>query len=198
MAILLYDQLSKSSDVLLHPKTHEDFAKIEPGSLVELAGRVEKNAVDTMIDYIEIVNLLSGMSRSSESKEKKIDRNHLDQIRKVLDEDRKRTPLSNITVRCDVPKDLNAVVTLRRDNLRDLTLSELHKNTVRIVGKVTRIVNAGSSMSAFENYGLALMKPSTLTELLKGVSSNSDITADFSEVEIAGPAVQILPLMIYV
>ena len=89
IAILLYDQLSKSSDYLLHPKTHEDFSKVQPGSLVELTGSVEKNAVDAMIDYIEAANILGGMAQKSDEKGKKNSRNDLENIRQALDKDRK-------------------------------------------------------------------------------------------------------------
>jgi hypothetical protein len=90
------------------------------------------------------------------------------------------------------------VLTLRTENLRDLTLSELHKNTVRVVGKVTRTIGEGESMSAFENYGMALLKPEALSAAFRELAESEDVVADFSEVEVRGPAVQVLPLMIFV
>ncbi len=93
---------------------------------------------------------------------------------------------------------MNVVVTLRTANLRDLTLSELHKNSVRVVGKVTRVVGDGETMSPFENYGMALLKPEALEGLFDQFSSIENVVMDFSDVRIEGPAVQILPLMIYV
>ena len=80
-------------------------------------------------------------------------------MRKTLDADRKRTPISNVVVRCDSPDGLNVVVTLRTENLRDLTLSELSKNNVRIIGKITRVLPEGETMSSFENYGMACCSP---------------------------------------
>jgi len=119
-------------------------------------------------------------------------------IRKALDDDRRRTPISNVILRCDKPTDMNMVITLRTANLRDLTLSELHKNTVRIIGEVTRIIDQDQTMSAFENYGLSLLEPSTLTKLFTDITTSPGIVAEFSEVEVEGPAVQVLPLMIFV
>lgn len=119
-------------------------------------------------------------------------------MRETLDKDRKRTPISNIILKCNEPPGINVVVTLRTANLRDLTLTELHKNSVRVVGKVTRIIGEGQSMSAFENYGMALLKPEVLNIEFAKIAASKDIVAEFSEVEVKGPAVQILPLMIFV
>ncbi len=53
-------------------------------------------------------------------------------------------------------------------------------------------------MSAFENYGMALMTPDRLREIFEELTDNSEMAAEFSDVEVEGPAVQILPLMVYV
>ena len=53
-------------------------------------------------------------------------------------------------------------------------------------------------MSAFENYGMSLFKPEMLAKLFDELAATKDIVAEFSEVQIKGPAVQILPLMIFV
>ena len=119
-------------------------------------------------------------------------------IREALDQDRKRTPISNVVVRCFEPKDLNAVVTLRTDNLRDLTLSELHRNDVRIVGKITRSIEQGETMSSFENYGMAMLQPQILNEVFAQITNAEGIVARFTDIQVEGPAFQILPLMIFV
>lgn len=122
----------------------------------------------------------------------------LKNIREALDRDRRRTPISNVQLKCSQPKDMNAVITLRTHNLRDLTLSELHKNSVRVVGKVTRSVAHGQTMSAFENYGMAMMQPEQLRQLFAQLSSNEHLRIEFSDVIVQGPAIQVLPLMVFV
>jgi len=97
-----------------------------------------------------------------------------------------------------MPAKANAIITLRTENLRDLTLSELHMNSVRVLGKVTRVVLEGETVSPFENYGMALLKPETLEAALKPIVANEGMKIQFSEVTLSGPAVQILPLMVYV
>jgi hypothetical protein len=119
-------------------------------------------------------------------------------MRNALDADRKRTPISNIVVRCNEPTGATAVVTLRTANLRDLTLSELHKNSVRVIGKITRVLPTGEAMSSFENYGMSMVSPKLLNEAFAGLKDNKDVVTQLSDIEVHGPAWQILPLMIFV
>ena len=214
IAILLYDELRRDKRYLTQPQDATVLSKVNPGTLVEVAGILEKNAVDTVIDYIDAVNILSSLAGPTQSttptgkqqasgtqvskKTQQTNQSMLEKMRGTLDKDRKRTPISNVILRCTEPPDVNVVVTLRTANLRDLTLSELHKNNVRVVGKVTRIVEEGQSMSTFENYGMSLLKPDVLKQMFDGLADSKDVVAKFSEVQIKGPAVQILPLMIFV
>ena len=147
VAILLYDRLRKDSGYIVDLETLEAAKQAEPGALIEIAGTVEKNAIDAMIDYMDAVKIMSSIGsekqvttpasssgkhrRATVSRKKNDNRNPLSNLRDALDEDRKRTPISNVLLRCTTPNNVTAVVTLRTENLRDLTLSELHKNSVR-------------------------------------------------------------------
>ena len=215
VAILLYDRLRKNSGYIVDLETLDAAREVEPGALVEIAGTVEKNAVDAMIDGIDAVNILSRLAveeqpdhhgsstgrrrnGSARSKGKVSHDGPLVTIRDSLDRDRKRTPISNVLLRCSTPKEVTAVVTLRTENLRDLTLSELHKNSVRVLGKVTRVIGEKESMSPFENYGMALLHPDTLQEVFQELRNNDAIAFELSEVQVQGPALQVLPLMVFV
>ena len=211
IAILLYDHLKKNDGFVITPSTVEEFKSLEPGTLVEITGTLEKNAIDWVIDVIDAITILSGLgdsqSHSSQPQQSRkrrdkslsnIQDNQLLHMRTWMEKDRQRTPISNAVLRCSQPDKLNAVVTLRTANLRDLTLSELNKNTVRVIGKVTRIVEEGNTMSAFENYGFALLKPDALREMFNTIAAVEEIVADFTDVEVKGPAIQILPLMVFV
>ena len=214
VAILLYDRLRKDSEYIVDLQTLNDAKQVKPGELVEISGTVEKNAIDAMIDCIDALSILISSSSneqltSSTSANKKASRaasnrnknqtqGPLGNIRDALDDDRKRTPISNVLLRCSTPSNVTAVVTLRTENLRDLTLSELHKNSVRVLGKVTRVVEQGDSMSSFENYGMALIEPDTLQELFDKLRNNDKVVLDLSEAQVQGPALQVLPLMVFV
>ena len=214
VAILLYDRLRKDSGYIVDIETLEAAKEVEPGALIEIAGTVEKNAIDAMIDYIDAVRIMSSIGSNQQevapassgkkhhsvaaNRKRSQDQGHLGNLRDALNEDRKRTPISNVLVRCTAPNNVTAVVTLRTENLRDLTLSELHKNSVRVLGKVTRVVDQGKSMSPFENYGMALIEPEMLQEVFQGLKNVENISLDLSEVQVKGPALQILLLMVFV
>jgi len=206
IAIILYHQLQQSGDYIVKLESVEDIQKYTPGTLVEIAGTVEKNAVDAVIDYLDAADILSRMAPPEvqlQPKGKGLSQNknlqsELGRLREALDQDRKRTPISNVVVRCSEPENLNVVVTLRTDNLRDLTLSELHRNNVRIVGKITRSISKGEVMSSFENYGMAMLTPEVLNAVFSEITNTEGIVAKFTDVQVQGPAFQILPLMIFV
>lgn len=209
IAILLYHELTKAGGYILQPESIDEIKSYEPGTLVEISGTIKKNAIDQMIDYADAVDILSQLNSSNNpqpttkahkktqkpSVHKKSD---VQLLRDALILDRKRTPISNVILHCLKPAEFNAVVTLRSENLRDLTLSELHKNSVRVVGKVTRVINEGESMCSFENYGMALLGTEALSEMLETLTEDSGSAMDFSDIEVAGPAFQLLPLMVFV
>ena len=214
VAILLYDRLRGDTGYVVDVTTLEAARQVEPGALIEIAGTVEKNAIDAMIDYVDAVNIMSKIGSKNQNTSPDVtsgrrrnagggrNRNEsqgpLASIRDALNEDRERTPISNVLLRCTIPNNITAVVTLRTENLRDLTLSELHKNSVRVLGKVTRVVDQGESMSSFENYGMALVEPDKLQEMFDKLGDTENITLDLSEVQVQGPALQVLPLMVFV
>lgn len=214
IAIVLYHQLQQQGGYIINPKNTKDFHKYSPGNLIELAGTLEKNAVDAVIDYLEAAEILGKMAESpsqsqtsskgksfSTGKTNKQSQNDLIRMRDALDSDRKRTPISNVIMRCSEPDGLNAVVTLRTENLRDLTLSELHNNDVRVIGKITRKADENQSMKTFENYGLAMFESSFLENIFGQIANNAStggIITKFADIQVNGPALQILPLMIFV
>lgn len=198
VAILLYDEFAKSDTYLSHPQSLDDIQSIRPGSLIEVSGVLRKNAVDAVIDYADAISILSRLDGSKANGKKRDVNDPVKNIRSALDEDRKRTPISNVHLECVEPKGLQVLITLRTENLRDLTLSELHKNSVRVVGKVTRIIKGDEYVSSFENYGMGMMDPDRLSEIFSGLEDVPEMVADFSPVQVRGPAIQILPLMIFV
>lgn len=201
IAILLYDRLRETGGYITDPENAAGLAVVGPGDLVEVAGTIEKNAIDQCIDYIDAVDILSSLDTSTPRPQKgggKPKQSPLRQMREALDADRKRTPISNVALRCTKPAGGTVVVTLRTENLRDLTLSELHRNNVVVIGKVTRVIQEGEAMSAFENYGMSLLEPGELREAFTKLSSTPGVVAEFSSIEVNGPAVQVLPLMIFV
>ena len=71
VAILLYDQLKKSNDYLVYPKTLDDIQSLQPGSLIEVGGGIRKNAVDAVIDYTDAISILSKLDTTAHGNKKK-------------------------------------------------------------------------------------------------------------------------------
>ena len=53
-------------------------------------------------------------------------------------------------------------------------------------------------MSPFENYGMALLSPDMLRNAFGAMLDNNNLAMEFSEVQVRGPALQVLPLMVFV
>ncbi len=208
VAITLYDRLRRNGGYIVDPTDVEDLKTVSPGALVEIGGTIEKNAIDSIIDIAAAAEILVQLGSNAQPRPQQPSKkkgsaatgpaSDMERVRACLDRDRQRTPFSNTIMRCSVPKGVSAIVTLRTENLRDLTLSELHKNAVRVLGKVTRTIDHGEEICPFENYGMSLIDPTILSRITSQIKASEGITAELSEVRLTGPAIQILPLMVFV
>lgn len=211
IAIILYHELKQKGRSIVELSKADDAKDLPIGALVEIAGTIEKNTIDSIIDYADAADILSGMApdqapgpapsgrgKPAPSAKPKQQRSEAGRMADFLDQDRKRTPISNVILRTPEELGLGVVISLRTANLRDLTLSELHKNNVRVVGKVTRRIPAGDSMVSFENYGMAMLDRQTLTGLFESFTTTEGLAADLGDFVVEGPAIQVLPLMIFV
>lgn len=210
IAIILYHQLKTQKGSILEVANITDIANLPIGALVEVPGIIEKNTIDSIIDYAAAIDILSRMGEdqapvgNAQTKGKgfspapKKQKSDVARVAEYLDQDRKRTPISNVLLRTKEPAELDVVISLRTANLRDLTLSELHKNNVRVVGKVTRVIPEGEEMVSFENYGMAMIDREVLSTVFAGIADAEGFAGELSDFVVKGPAIQILPLMIFV
>jgi hypothetical protein len=208
----LYHELKQKGRSIIELSKAQDTSNLPIGVLVEISGTIEKNTIDSIIDYAAAVDILSGMApdqvpgpapsggrgKATSPAKPKQQRSEAGRIADFLDQDRRRTPISNVILRTPDALGLGVVISLRTANLRDLTLSELHKNNVRVVGKVTRHIPAGDSMVSFENYGMAMLDRQMLSGLFESIAATEGFAADLGDFVVEGPAIQVLPLMIFV
>jgi hypothetical protein len=201
IAIQLYNALSGDEGLIFRPSKPEDLENVPNGALVELKGVAYKNAIDTIIDTIAAITIMTNFSVEQNSPKKGVVNPQVAQaerIRQILEQDRGRTPISNLVVECSSPSGMKAIVSLNRENLRDLTLSELQGNTVSVIGKVVRYIHKDNEVVSFENYGLAMLARAEFDALFQNLSKISFFKEKFDNLFVKGPAVQIFPLMIYV
>jgi hypothetical protein len=211
IAIILYHELKQKGHSIIELSKAQDAKDLPIGALVEVSGTIEKNTIDSIIDYAAAADILSGMApdqavgpatsgrgKPASPAKARQQRSEAGRIADFLDQDRKRTPISNVILRTSDALGLGVVISLRTANLRDLTLSELHKNDVRVVGKITRRIPAGDSMVSFENYGMAMLDREMLSALFSGITTTEGFAAELGDFVVEGPAIQVLPLMIIV
>jgi hypothetical protein len=211
IAIILYHQLKSQKGSILEVTNIEDIASLPVGALVEVPGTIEKNTIDSIVDYAVALDILSSMAENQtpvtnpqQTSKKgfaavpKKQKSDAARLAECLDQDRKRTPISNVMLRTKDSTEMNVIISLRTANIRDLTLSELHKNNVRVFGKVTRVIPEGEKMISFENYGMAMINQDVLSQLFTAITSADYFAGELSDFVVSGPAVQILPLMIFV
>ena len=118
IAILLYERLCRDGSQLQRPNTLDEFKSVEPGALVEVAGSVEKNAVDSIIDYAEAVVILAEFKKNQKKPNPLSDMHNL---KNALEKDRKRTPISNILLRCSQPPGMGNVLGFLQKKRRELS-----------------------------------------------------------------------------
>lgn len=201
IAIQLYDALIRDENLIFRPKVPSDLKDVPDGVLVEFKGIAHKNAIDTIIDTIAAITIMANFSfDQGVTKKRPLDPQvaQVERIKQTLEQDRGRTPISNLVVECSSPDNLKAIVSLNRENLRDLTLSELQGNTVSVLGKVVRYIPEESEVVSFENYGLAMLARSEFDALFNNLSNINLFSGKFKNLFVKGPAVQVFPLMIYV
>lgn len=64
IAILLYDFLNKNDGYLVRPTSHAEFSDIGAGTLVEIAGTLHKNAVDSLFDAADAYSIFTKFADS--------------------------------------------------------------------------------------------------------------------------------------
>lgn len=93
--------------------------------------------------------------------------------------------------------DLNAVVAVSSDFFSGHTKEYLRAGEFSIVGKVTRVFLEGQEVNLARRTVLGVAGPNTARELLDGLKTG-ELHLDLEDPIVAGPAVQILPMAIFI
>lgn len=98
------------------------------------------------------------------------------------------------------PKGAKAVVLLYTDYLRDPTMTEIEHKEYRLLGKVVRKLEAGSgeTIDLLRGTGLGGMKREKLMELFGAFSNIEGMNLPEIETELQSPALEVVPIAIFV
>ena len=89
-----------------------------------------------------------------------------------------------------------AIVTVETEYLNDSTMADLVDGKFTVVGKVIRTVTEGESISLIRKSALTMMPKSLLESMMSSLSQVSQNLPDLN-VELTGPAFQIIPVAIF-
>jgi hypothetical protein len=200
-------------------RSSEDLAEVAPGRLVEVAGIVAGNPIQQLALLLASLAPLAGidLQRIAEGRPQiragKNKPRPLVPQTETMDEDsetgiRLLIALAGETYNASVRDvvfttgtELRAVLTLASEFVSDETEEYLKESEVRVLGKVTRVVrSADEHINLMRRTALGLAGPEQAEELvLNARNAIADtIDADISDPLVAGPAVQLLPLAIFV
>lgn len=117
------------------------------------------------------------------------------QIFNLLMEEQAKTPLQDMVVSLDSPACNSAIVTLRQtSNIEEASAHFLGSRCV-VLGKVSGQIEADTSIPLYRRSILAVMGEEVTRPFF---ASLAQFDVDLANLSVEGPAVQILPVAIYV
>ena len=112
-----------------------------------------------------------------------------------------RDDLDDATVRDVVltgPDYLKAVLTLSTEFLTDRTRDSLLGGRFRVLGKVTSVLPEGEIINLTRRTALGIAGPELARGLVAGFASDNDVFVEIGDPIVEAPALQILPLALFV
>lgn len=93
---------------------------------------------------------------------------------------------------------LKAVLTMSAEFFTEATRAHLRAGVFRVVGKVTRVLTAGDDVNLLRRTVLGAAGPDVARDMLKGAVQEGELQLETFDPIIQAPAVQVLPLAVFV
>jgi hypothetical protein len=187
---------------------------IEPSSFVEIRGVIRPNPLADSFGRIDriigIIQLVSGMNIGSQSQQTSgkggkphSDTSQMTQIRKFMQgilTDIEKETIRTFVIEMRSPKGATAVALLYMSYLRDQTMAEIDHKEFRLLGKVVRKIEEGSedTIDLLRGTGLGGIGKSSLDNLLVKFNQMEGVNLPEVKTEIHGPALEIIPIAVFV
>jgi hypothetical protein len=110
-------------------------------------------------------------------------------------EDISRVPVHDLLFR--MQSGLNAVLTVSSEYYSPETNEYLRAGEFRVVGKVTRIVTGSSTINLTRRTVVGVANPATAQDLV-AKAETEEIKLDVADPIVTAPAVQVLPMAIFI
>jgi hypothetical protein len=190
-----------------------DLTQLSPGDFVEIAGQVVENPLKRLLTLlirmapllgIDIKQLLEKGPPRGGAKGKQtpaVDIDALEGVRLTLmfGADMFDSPIEDLVLEADGRKRI--VVTADREFLSEGAVERLLGCEYKVLGKVTRVLAEDSpAINLTRRCALGLLPDKQVAEYFKSTDTalKEDLQGDLGEALINGPALQVLPLAIYV
>lgn len=180
-------------------------------SFVEISGVFRPNplahSLQTVIALLNLARMTAGMNGSSgagQRKAQKTQAKELDQLRKFLEgilSDMASEDVNLFVVDASHSPPDHVVVALFSEYLRDRSLTELSQGEFRLLGKVVRkLTTPEEYIDLLRGTALGSLSEDILAELLQAFEQAESEGLRLPEVEtrVSGPALQVVPIGIYV
>ena len=111
-----------------------------------------------------------------------------------MSEDIKKVPVHDLLLRTD--GNLNVVLTVASEYYSEATRESLRAGEFRVVGKVTRLITGDRKINLTRRTVLGAAQPEISQGLIAGMR-DGDFSVDVPDPIVSAPAVQILPMAIF-
>ena len=181
----------------------------EAGDFVEFEGYLKRNPiVETIDSLIEVIDMADAFEDKPKHQIKKKNQssNQVSDNQKIKQQmirfsDALKAGRTIDLSSTNLDDDYTAIVTVETGFLNDPLMSDLVDGQFKIIGKVIKSVDDSSdSINLLRKTALSKMPPNILLEMfghLSSLGSDDGFAIPELKLEIAGPAIQVLPIAIY-
>jgi hypothetical protein len=92
---------------------------------------------------------------------------------------------------------MQAVLTVSSDFYSTATNEYLRAGEFRVVGKVTRVVTGDRTINLTRRTVLGAAGPQTARDMMASLNDNEELQLDVADPIVSAPAIQILPMAIF-
>jgi hypothetical protein len=178
-------------------------AKPSPGCIIEFSASLRRNPLaETIKAFVEFLKVADALAEDP-TKTKKRDR--------LSDEQKMMRQMESFLSALAVGDTMDliteplkclyrSVITLEKQYLNDPSMSDLVDGTFRVVGKVTRVIDAGKGAIGLNRKSAMGRLPSSAMEQFRAQLEKPELAAfSFPKMEwdVEGPVIQVLPIAIF-
>jgi hypothetical protein len=206
---LLYEYLTVDNQ-LVNLQESKQLNDLRPGQLIELAGEYLGNPLEDILSYMaaiypyyeeqqktqklaatEATAIMSGVMQQMEASESEFG------IRMMISmaDDIAKVPVHDLLLR--TPAGLQAVLTVSSEYYSSATSEYLRAGNFRVIGKVTKVISDSDTINLTRRTVLGAANSSIIEDLVEKVRTG-DLKLDVADPIVNSPAVQVLPMAIFI